>query len=143
MSDTQISRLLLENPGDVAELVPYLVGFTPEESLVIVAIADTQVQVTARADLTDMQQQDAVRPQRRQIKVVQHRANVQMTPTGQGFQQAQQMLLVIEIHRRRGFIKEQPAARRAVAPKLSQRAGELDALLLAAGECGKLPARQR
>lgn len=60
MSDTQISRLLLENPGDVAELVPYLIGFTPEESLVIVAIADKQVQVTARADLTDMQQQDAV-----------------------------------------------------------------------------------
>ncbi len=90
-----------------------------------------------------MQQQDAVRPQRRQIKVVQHRAHVQMTPTGQGFQQAQQMLLVIEIQRRRRFIKEQPAARRAVAPELSQRAGELDALLLAAGERGKLPARHR
>lgn len=94
-------------------------------------------------DAAAMQQQDAVRPQRRQIQVVQHRANVQMSPAGQGFQQAQQMLLVIEIQRGRGFIKEQPAARGALAPELGQRAGELDALLLAAGEGGKLPARQR
>lgn len=53
------------------------------------------------------------------------------------------MLLVIEIERRRRFIKKKPAARRAVAPELSQRAGELNALLLAAGERGKPPARQR
>ena len=94
-------------------------------------------------DFSAVQQQDAIRPQRRQIKVMQHHAHVQMSPTGQGFQQAQQMLLVIEIQRGRRFIKKQPAARRTVAPELSQRAGELNALLLAAGERGKLPARQR
>jgi hypothetical protein len=56
MSDTPIPRFRLDSPGDIAQLVPYLIGFTPEESLAIVAIADNQVQVTARADLTDMQQ---------------------------------------------------------------------------------------
>ena len=56
MSDTPIPRFRLDSPADMAQLVPYLIGFTPEESLAIVAIADNQVQVTARADLTDMQQ---------------------------------------------------------------------------------------
>lgn len=94
-------------------------------------------------DPAAVQEHDAIRPQRCQVEVVQHRAHVQMSPAGQGFQQAQQMLLVIEIQRGRRFIKKQPAARRTVAPELSQRAGELNALLLAAGERGKLPARQR
>mgnify|MGYP001081205417 CR=1 FL=1 len=83
-------------------------------------------------DPAAVQEQDAIRPQRCQVEVVQHRAHVQMSPAGQGFQQAQQMLLVIEIQRGRRFIKKQPAARRPVAPELSQRAGELNALLLAA-----------
>lgn len=53
------------------------------------------------------------------------------------------MLLVVKIQRGRGFIQKQPAARRTVAPELCQRAGELNALLLPAGERRKLPARQR
>ncbi len=59
MSDTQIPRFRLDSPADMAQLVPYLVGFTPEESLVIVVIDDHQVQVTARADLAEMQQRGA------------------------------------------------------------------------------------
>ena len=66
-----------------------------------------------------------------------------MTQTGQRFQQAQQMLLVVEIQRGSGFVEKQPAARRSVTPQLRQRAGELDALLLAAGEGMITPAGQR
>lgn len=54
-----------------------------------------------------------------------------MALTGQRFQQAQQMLLVVEIQSGSGFVEKQPAARRSVTPQLRQRAGELDALLLA------------
>ncbi len=72
---------------------------------------------------------------------MQYHADVKMTPAGQGFQQAQQMLLVIEIQRGGGFIKKQPTARSAVAPELGQRAGELYPLLLATGERRVLPAR--
>lgn len=60
MSENAIARLRLESPADIAQLVPYLIGFTPEESLTIIAIDSSQVQVTARADLTDMQQWGAV-----------------------------------------------------------------------------------
>ena len=61
MSDTQIPRFRLDSPADMAQLVPYLVGFTPEESLVIVVIDDHQVQVTARADLAEMRQPGVLR----------------------------------------------------------------------------------
>lgn len=54
-----------------------------------------------------------------------------MALTGQRFQQAQQMLLVVEIQRGSGFVEKQPAAWRSVTPQLRQRASELDALLLA------------
>ena len=51
-------RVRITNPDEFAQIVPYLVGFTPEESLVIVVIDDHQVQVTARADLAEMQQSE-------------------------------------------------------------------------------------
>ena len=54
MSDPEIPRLYLDSAADIAQLAPYLIGFTPEESLVIVVMEDSQVQVTARADLADM-----------------------------------------------------------------------------------------
>ncbi len=54
MSDTEIPRLYLDSAADIAQLAPYLIGFTPDESLVIVVMEDSQVQVTARADLADM-----------------------------------------------------------------------------------------
>ena len=65
---------------------------------------------------------------------MQYHADVQAAAAGQAFEQAQQVLLVIEIQRRSGFIKEQPALGGAVAPKLRQAAGQLHPLLLAAGE---------
>ena len=58
MSDTQIRPA--EGPADIAQFVPYLIGFTPEESLVIVVMDDNQVQVTARADLAEVRQRGAV-----------------------------------------------------------------------------------
>lgn len=39
----------------LTELVPYMIGFTPEESMVLMATVHGQVQVTARVDLVDVQ----------------------------------------------------------------------------------------
>jgi hypothetical protein len=55
MSDNDIPRLQMHHPGEVAELVPYLVGFTPEESLVVIVTRNNRVEVTARVDLGDIQ----------------------------------------------------------------------------------------
>jgi hypothetical protein len=54
MPPTPPPRLRVTEPAEVAQIVPYLVGFTPEQSLVISAIQDGQVQVTARIDLADV-----------------------------------------------------------------------------------------
>lgn len=59
MSDTTIPRLYLDSATDVAQLAPYLIGFTPEESLVVVVVKNDQVQVTARADIAEMRQPGA------------------------------------------------------------------------------------
>lgn len=42
------------SPAELAEIVPYLVGFTPEESLVILLAREGRVLVTARVDLADV-----------------------------------------------------------------------------------------
>lgn len=55
MSDNDIPRLRMHHPGEVAELIPYLVGFTPDESLVVVVTRNNRVEVTARADLDSIQ----------------------------------------------------------------------------------------
>lgn len=55
MSATQPPRLRITEPAEVAQIIPYLVGFTPHESLVVSALQDGQVQVTARIDLADVQ----------------------------------------------------------------------------------------
>ena len=47
-------RLRITNTAEVAQIIPYLVGFTPQESLVISAIQDGRIQVTARVDLADV-----------------------------------------------------------------------------------------
>lgn len=49
-------RMRISSPDDVAQLLPYLIGFTPEESLVVLVVDQGKVAVTARADLPDMQQ---------------------------------------------------------------------------------------
>ena len=55
MSEHDIPRLQMHHPGEVAELIPYLVGFTPEESLVVIVTRNGRVEVTARVDLDDIQ----------------------------------------------------------------------------------------
>jgi hypothetical protein len=45
------SDLTVRTPGDLLEAIPYLLGFRPRDSLVIVGLADTRVTVTARVDL--------------------------------------------------------------------------------------------
>jgi hypothetical protein len=48
------SVLRVRNPGDLIEAIPYLLGFHPRDSLVIVGLAGTRVSITARADLDDL-----------------------------------------------------------------------------------------
>lgn len=48
-------RVQITNPDEVAQILPYLIGFTPEDSLVIAVIDHGVVAVTARADLADVQ----------------------------------------------------------------------------------------
>lgn len=55
MSEHDIPRLQMHDPGEVAELIPYLVGFTPEDSMVVIVIRNGRVEVTARVDLDDIQ----------------------------------------------------------------------------------------
>lgn len=60
MTERDIPRLQMHHPGEVAELIPYLVGFTPEESLVAIVTRNGRVEVTARVDLDGIQQPGAV-----------------------------------------------------------------------------------
>src|SRR5262245_62608422 len=48
------SVLRVRNPGDLIEAIPYLLGFHPRDSLVIVGLAGTRVSITARVDLDDL-----------------------------------------------------------------------------------------
>ncbi|HEY3089662.1 MAG TPA: DUF4192 domain-containing protein [Jatrophihabitantaceae bacterium] len=50
------SVLRVRNPGDLIEAIPYLLGFHPRDSLVIVGLADTRVSITARIDLDDLRE---------------------------------------------------------------------------------------
>jgi hypothetical protein len=54
MDQPEPVQIRASSPGDIAQLVPYLVGFTPEESLVVSAIDHGRVQVTARVDLAEV-----------------------------------------------------------------------------------------
>jgi len=46
--------LRVRNPGDLIEAIPYLLGFHPRDSVVVVGLADTRVTVTARVDLGEL-----------------------------------------------------------------------------------------
>jgi hypothetical protein len=50
---SKATRLKADRPEDLLALMPYLVGFRPVESLVMMVIVDRVVKVTARVDLTD------------------------------------------------------------------------------------------
>lgn len=45
----------ITGPGDITQIIPYMIGFTPEESLVITVIDNGRVALTARTDLADVQ----------------------------------------------------------------------------------------
>lgn len=60
MERSQPAVLRITTPGEAAQLMPYLVGFTPEESLVVSAIQAGRVEVTARVDLADVRDTDRV-----------------------------------------------------------------------------------
>lgn len=47
-------QVQVTSPAELAEIVPYLVGFTPEESLVVLVAREGRVLVSARADLADV-----------------------------------------------------------------------------------------
>lgn len=55
MSEHSVPQLRVTSPADLAQLLPYLVGFNPEESLVVAVLQDNRVQVTARVDVDDLQ----------------------------------------------------------------------------------------
>ena len=44
-------RLSVRTVDDLVGLVPYLIGFHPRDSLVVIMLCDGQVEVTARVDL--------------------------------------------------------------------------------------------
>lgn len=47
-------RMRITSPGEMTQVIPYLLGFTPEESLVIAVIDNGVVAVTARVDIGDL-----------------------------------------------------------------------------------------
>lgn len=51
---TDRPTLRLRGPGDLVQVIPYLLGFHPDESLVLVGLADGRVVVTVRIDLADL-----------------------------------------------------------------------------------------
>ena len=46
------AHLSVRGPADLVQTIPYLLGFRPEQSLVLVGLRDGQVAVTARLDLS-------------------------------------------------------------------------------------------
>lgn len=46
--------LRVSGPGELAQVIPYLLGFHPSRSLVVVGLRDGRVVVTARMDLADV-----------------------------------------------------------------------------------------
>ena len=56
------ARVLVRSPGELVAVTPYLLGFHPTDSLVLIALPATgnSVQVTVRADLTEARQDGIV-----------------------------------------------------------------------------------
>ena len=48
-------RVRITSPDEMAQILPYLVGFTPEESLVVAVVDQGVVAVTARVDIAAIQ----------------------------------------------------------------------------------------
>lgn len=54
MSVSETPRLAVRSVDDLVGLVPYLLGFPPRDSLVVIVLCDGRVEVTARADLAEV-----------------------------------------------------------------------------------------
>jgi hypothetical protein len=52
--DSPIPTLRISGPADLLQAVPYLLGFHPSESLVLIGLAGGRLVVTVRADLVDL-----------------------------------------------------------------------------------------
>lgn len=52
-------HIQVTSPSELAEVVPYLVGFAPEESLVVLVARQGRVVVTARVDIADLSEPGA------------------------------------------------------------------------------------
>ena len=55
MPNEQPPQLRISEPAEIAQVIPYLVGFTPENSLVVSALDNNRIQVTARINLDQVQ----------------------------------------------------------------------------------------
>lgn len=53
-ADADLPLLRIRGPADLMSAVPYLLGFHPEQSLVLIGLAGNRVVVTARMDLADL-----------------------------------------------------------------------------------------
>ena len=51
MTDEQRPVIRMSEPGEITQVVPHLLGFQPEESLVILVLDQGRIQVTARVDI--------------------------------------------------------------------------------------------
>lgn len=55
MTSTTPERIRISRPEDCLGLIPGLMGFEPSESLVVLVLVDSVVQLTARVDLLDLE----------------------------------------------------------------------------------------
>ncbi|RIV36368.1 DUF4192 domain-containing protein [Micromonospora radicis] len=53
MNSTELPRLTVRSPADLIAAVPYLLGFHPTDSVVVVALSGTRIVFAARGDLPD------------------------------------------------------------------------------------------
>lgn len=58
--DRSVAPLTIRTLDDLVALVPYLLGFHPRDSLVVVIMADRRVQLTGRIDITDAAKPDCL-----------------------------------------------------------------------------------
>jgi hypothetical protein len=58
MNENHKATLRIHGPVDLLSAVPYLLGFQPKESLVLIGLTRSMLVVTARMDLDDAAEQD-------------------------------------------------------------------------------------
>lgn len=61
MTDNEsVQTLRISGPADLLQAVPYLLGFHPSESLVLIGLVDGRLVVTVRLDLVDLAEPDVL-----------------------------------------------------------------------------------